>query len=73
MLPQLGNSLTVIVGDETSTIEVPHDPTSYAAQLQVFVDAVRSGAALLTGPEDSVANMRAIDAMYVAAGLQPRD
>ncbi len=73
VLPQLGNSLTVIVGDETSTIEVPHDPTSYAAQLQVFVDAVRSGAALLTGPEDSVANMRAIDAMYVAAGLQPRD
>ncbi|MFT3889786.1 MAG: Gfo/Idh/MocA family oxidoreductase [Arachnia sp.] len=71
--PQNGCSLTLTVDGETTDIPVPELPSSYARQLEVFVAAVRDGAPLLTGPEDSVATMTAIDAMYRAAGLQPRD
>lgn len=70
--PQGGNQLRVTVDGETTTEEVPREPSSYAAQLAVFVAAVRDGAPVLTGPEDSLATMRVIDAMYVAAGLDPR-
>jgi predicted dehydrogenase len=48
--------------------------STYAFQLRAFVDAVTDGAptAVLTPPSDSVANMRVIDAVYRAAGLEPR-
>jgi predicted dehydrogenase len=45
---------------------------TYTHQLRAFVDAVRRGAAVPTGPDDAVANMRVIDAAYRAAGLRPR-
>lgn len=70
--PQEGNSLTVTNEAGTTRVEVPLLPTSYECQLQAFVDAVRSGAPVLTDPSDSVKTMRAIDAMYRAAGLEPR-
>ncbi|MCW2705460.1 MAG: oxidoreductase, partial [Blastococcus sp.] len=41
-------------------------------QLEAFVRAVREGAALPVDVDDAVANMRLIDACYVAAGLHPR-
>jgi predicted dehydrogenase len=41
---------------------------SYDAQLRAFVAAVRDGAPFPTDPADAVANMRAIDAVYAAAG-----
>lgn len=69
--PQGGNWIRV--SGDNPTIDVPTSPTSYEAQLAAFVAAVREGAPVLTGPEDSVATMRAIDAMYVAAGLSPRE
>ena len=34
--------------------------------------AVLRGEPTLTPPSDSIANMRVIDAIYVAAGMQPR-
>ena len=46
--------------------------SSYTYQLEAFVRAVRGGGSLPIGVEDAVANMRLIDACYVAAGLQPR-
>jgi predicted dehydrogenase len=46
--------------------------SSYTYQLEAFVRAVRDGASLPVGVDDAVANMRLIDACYVAAGLQPR-
>jgi predicted dehydrogenase len=48
--------------------------STYTYQLRAFVDAVanRTPTGTLTPPEDSVANMRVIDAVYRAAGLQPR-
>ena len=45
---------------------------TYWYQLQAFVAAVRDGAPVLTPPSDSIANMRVIDAVYRAAGLEPR-
>ena len=45
---------------------------TYSYQLEAFRAAVQDGAPTLTGPSDSVANMRVIDAIYIAAGLQPR-
>jgi predicted dehydrogenase len=45
---------------------------SYECQLRAFVRAVREGSGNLTGPRDSLLNMRVIDALYTAAGLEPR-
>ena len=46
--------------------------SSYTYQLEAFIRAVREGASLPIGVDDAVANMRLIDACYVAVGLQPR-
>jgi predicted dehydrogenase len=46
--------------------------SSYTYQLEAFVRAVREGAPLPVDVDDAVANMRLIDACYVAAGLRPR-
>ncbi len=70
--PQAGNQITLTVDSGTTTQEVPQQPSSYAAQLAAFVAAVRDGVGVPTGPADSVANMEVIDAMYRAAGLEPR-
>ena len=61
--------------DQKCMVEItyrPELPTSYAEQLAAFVAAVRDGGPVLTDPADSVATMTAIDAMYTAAGLEPR-
>jgi predicted dehydrogenase len=46
--------------------------STYTCQLRAFVDHVRNGTPVPTGPDDAVANMRVIDAVYRAAGLKPR-
>jgi predicted dehydrogenase len=45
---------------------------TYWYQLKAFAAAVRDGAPILTPPSDSIANMRVIDAVYRAAGMEPR-
>ncbi len=45
---------------------------SYVCQLRAFADHLRRGTPVPTGPEDSVANMRVIDAVYERAGLARR-
>lgn len=72
VLPQDGNRITLTREDGTTTEEVPGQPSSYAAQLSAFVAAIRDGIQVVTDPADSVANMDVIDAMYRAAGLEPR-
>ena len=42
------------------------------ATLQAFADAVLRGGPVLTPPSDSIANMRVVDAIYVAAGMSCR-
>jgi predicted dehydrogenase len=46
---------------------------TYWYQMRAFVDAIRTGAPVLTGPEDAVKNMEVIDAIYRAAGLPVRE
>lgn len=70
--PQYGNRVTVTVDDHSTSHEVERYPTTYEAQLFAFVAAVRDGAAVPTGPEDSLRTMRVIDDLYLAAGLSPR-
>jgi predicted dehydrogenase len=45
---------------------------AYVSQLKTFVNAIRSGSPFNTNPEDSINNMKVIDAIYEKAGLQPR-
>jgi predicted dehydrogenase len=71
-VPQEGGELAVVTAEGRRVEAVPTEPTSYAAQLSAFVDAVLRGRRSLTNPEDSVATMRVVDACYRAAGLQPR-
>src|SRR5262249_32912103 len=49
----------------------PKRPT-YEYQLDAFCAAGLRGEPTLTPPSDSVANMRVLDAIYVAAGMTPR-
>jgi predicted dehydrogenase len=53
---------------------VEHFPrrSTYSYQLEAFRDAVRGGEPALTGVADAVRNMTVIDALYRAAGLEPR-
>jgi predicted dehydrogenase len=69
--PHVFNLVTVHGQGHSRRERVRGRPT-YAYQLEAFVSAVRDGAAILTDPNDSVANMTAIDAIYRAAGLEPR-
>jgi predicted dehydrogenase len=69
--PHLYNRLTVRTpGGKTS--ERMAGGSTYACQLRAFVGHVRNGTPVPTGPDDAIANMRVIDAIYRAAGLLPR-
>jgi predicted dehydrogenase len=46
--------------------------STYWYQMKAFVEAIRDGTPVLTGPDDAVKNMEVIDEIYRAAGLQPR-
>jgi predicted dehydrogenase len=45
---------------------------TYDFQLEAFARAVERGDPVVTGPDDAIANMVVIDAVYRAAGLEPR-
>ena len=46
---------------------------TYWYQLKAFAAAVQDGTPFPTTPADAIANMKVIDAVYRAAGLQPRE
>jgi predicted dehydrogenase len=69
--PQYVSWLTVRSGG-TRRIEFPTRRPTYAYQLDAFCDAVLRGQPVLTTPEDAVANMQVLDAVYRAAGMHPR-
>jgi predicted dehydrogenase len=69
--PQFYNRLTVTADGYTRRERVSGEP-SYTYQLRAFAAAVRHGDPVLTTPEDAVANMAVIDAVYRAAGLPRR-
>jgi predicted dehydrogenase len=69
--PQLYHRLKVTVDGGSRTERFPRKPT-YEYQLEAFCAAVLRGEPTLTPPSDSIANMRVIDAIYEAAGMQLR-
>jgi predicted dehydrogenase len=71
LAPHLFNLLSVRTNGRRTRQRVKGRPT-YEYQLQAFVSAVRDGTPVLTDPAGAVANMRVIDAIYRAAGLELR-
>jgi predicted dehydrogenase len=69
--PQIWHRVTV-KGEAGSRRERVAGGATYGYQLAAFLAAVREGAPTRTPPADSIANMRVIDAIYRAAGMEPR-
>jgi predicted dehydrogenase len=69
--PQAFHRFSVQTPDSRRTERFPKRST-YSYQLEAFRDAVQTGAPVITGPADAVHNMTVIDALYRAAGLEPR-
>jgi len=70
-LPQLGHSVSLTIDGETSVQKFERTAT-YVFQARHVADVVRRGVAVQTTGEDGVANMAVVDAVYAAAGLEPR-
>ena len=68
--PQFYNRLTVTADGYTGRAR--RRRATYTHQLRAFAAAVRHGDPVPTTPEDAVANMTVIDAVYQAAGLRRR-
>ena len=69
--PQIWHHMRVKVDGKARSEKFPRKPT-YEYQLEAFCAAVLRGEPTLTPPADSIANMRVLDAIYVAAGMTPR-
>ena len=69
--PQIWHRMRVKAGGGARSEKFPRRPT-YEYQLDAFCGAVLRGEPTLTPPADSIANMRVLDAIYVAAGMHPR-
>jgi len=69
--PQYFHRMTVTT-DGRKRRERVRGGSTYSYQLAAFTAAVLRGEPTLTPPSDSVANMRVIDDIYRAAGMQPR-
>ncbi|MHB8463534.1 MAG: Gfo/Idh/MocA family protein [Acidimicrobiales bacterium] len=69
--PHVFNRLSIRGAGRRHHERVRGGPT-YGYQLEAFRAAVQEGAATLTPPSESIANMTTIDAIYRAAGLEPR-
>jgi len=69
--PQYWHRMKVRSGQGTRVEHTTREPT-YHFQLRAFCAAVLEGKPLVTPPDDAVANMEVIDAVYEAAGLLPR-
>jgi predicted dehydrogenase len=69
--PQMGSVVRVDRGG-IRTREGTTRRATYDYQLEAFRDAVRGHAPVLTGAPEAVAQMRVIDELYTAAGLEPR-
>jgi predicted dehydrogenase len=72
MAPQMGHHVGAELADGTVIDEVLSSESSYVHQLRAFCAVVDGTQPLITGGADAVANMRAMDAVYVASGLGPR-
>jgi predicted dehydrogenase len=62
----------LVTGPDGERVEELGRRSSYTYQLEALAAHLRTGAPLLTGADDAVANMELVDATYRAAGLSPR-
>jgi predicted dehydrogenase len=71
LVPQFGHSLALQVAGKKSTVSFDLR-SSYAYQLDAFVNAVTNGEPVLTDGRDGILQMALIDRVYQAAGLSIR-
>ena len=71
LAPHAGNRLEIKTEDKTEALSVEGEST-YFYQLRAFANAVKTGVDVPTGVQDAVFNMKALDAIYQAAGLKVR-
>jgi hypothetical protein len=69
--PQFYNRITVKTGSSRRVEHTERTPT-YAFQMKAFRNAVVDGTPFPTTARDAISTMEVIDAIYVAAGLVPR-
>lgn len=68
--PQNGHSLIHIMTDSSARFSVPLTPTSYRGQLDYFIENWRGRARDSSiAPQDFIAQMAAMDAIYASAGM----
>ena len=70
--PQFGSTIRIWSGSGKAKQRVSRAST-YTLQLEAFRDAIRNGTPLKSGLKDSLAMMQVIDAIYLKAGMQPRE
>jgi predicted dehydrogenase len=71
IVPHLGHQLRLTT-DGTEKAEQIQGKTTYDHQLHAFIGAVLDGEPQPTGGPDAIANMRVIDGIYRAAGMEVR-
>jgi predicted dehydrogenase len=72
ILPQFFHGLKWRKNGEPWTKEKFPKKATYAYQLEAFRDAVIDGEPFITTTAEAVKNMKVVDAVYQAAGLEPR-
>ena len=70
--PHSGSTLSIESANATMPEIVSGGDTTFHYQLQHVIEVIEGRAQPLTGGDDAIGNMRAIDAIYRAAGLKPR-
>jgi predicted dehydrogenase len=70
--PHAGSTLSIESADVAMPVIVSGGDTTFHYQLRHVIEVIEGRAAPLTGGDDAIGNMRAIDAIYRAAGLKPR-
>jgi len=70
--PHKDDRVLVHAGDDSRTEQLG-TRSSYVYQLEAFIQALRGGAPMPTGPDDAVGTARLIDHCYRAAGLPLRN
>jgi predicted dehydrogenase len=69
--PHFGHRIALRTKSGRRVEHLTRRPT-YEYQLDAFLAAVDDGTPTLTAPADSIATMKVIDAIYQAAGMEPR-
>lgn len=70
--PHAGATLSVETDTPSSPQIVSGGDTTFLFQLRHVLEVIEGRAPPLTGGDDAIGNMRAIDAIYRAAGMRPR-